>query len=158
FAILWQCYMDGLAVFPDPLLPPVLLAAALLLERFDATGSRARLREGGLLLGLAIMVKQTSAWVALAALAWALLRRKGGRTVLELAAAIAAPYALFVVLWGAAFRTTAHVYWTLYVPVFSRFAGEIGDRAGLADFHEVLAPFLVIPAVMLLERGLGIRR
>jgi hypothetical protein len=157
-AILWQSYMDGLCVFPDAVLPPVLLAAALLLERFDDSGSRAPLRAGGLLLGLAVLVKQTSAWVALAALAWVLLRRKGLRAALELGAAIATPYALFAVLWGVAFRTTAHLYWTLIVPIFGGFAKEIRMAGGLEDVHEALAPFLAIPAVLLLQRALGPRR
>lgn len=157
-AILWQAHMEGLAVFPDPLLPPVILGAAILLERSETARSRGPLVAGGFLLGIAILVKQTSAWVALAALVWIVLRRRPLRDAAALAGSIAVPYLLFVLLWGAWFRTTAHVYWTLVVPVFSSHAAEIRDTGGLADAYEALGPFLVVPAVVLLELAAGTRR
>jgi hypothetical protein len=155
--VLWTGYMEAFGIWPDAQLAPVLLGAALLLERFDRSDSRASLLGGGLLLGLAVLVKQTSAWVGAAALLWTVLRRKRFREIATLAAAIAAPYLLFVIVWGAVFRTTTHVYWTLILPVFSRHAGEILSAAGWDDLHESITLFLALFSVLLLERSLGSR-
>ena len=157
--LLWEAYLGGFAVWPDVLMAPLVLGAALLLERHEVAPSRRRWIAAGLCLGIAILVKQTSAWVALGAMAWAISRRKRPAEIAGLAAAIALPYAAFAVLWAAAFRTSAHVYWTLVVPLFSSHAAEIRTTSGLwSDAHEALAPFLVVPAVLLLERAAARRR
>ena len=157
-AIFWQSYLEGVAVWPDPLLAPILLAAALLLEGFEATGSRYSLRAAGFLLGLAILVKQTSAWVAVAALLWMVLSRKSIRQIAALGLMIAAPYAAFAVLWGVVYRTTTHLYWTLVLPVFSSHAREIRWGQTWDDVHESIAPFLTLPALLLLNVALRQRR
>ena len=157
-SVLWASYMEGLAVWPDALLAPVVLGAALLLERFDASGSAASLRWGGLLLGFAILVKQTSAWVAAAALLWMILRRRRLPAIATLGVAICAPYVVFVLFWGVAYRTGSHLYWTLAMPLFSSHAGEIRETGGWNDVHEAIAPFLILPALPLLRGRLEILR
>jgi Dolichyl-phosphate-mannose-protein mannosyltransferase len=156
-SVLWLSYMNGLAVWPDPLLAPVVLGAALLLERFEKSDSERCLRAAGLLLGLAILVKQTSAWVALASLLWMLWRRKSRRRTLILGLMIALPYAAFAVLWAVAYRTSSHVVWTFLLPVFSPMGQQIRWIASPRDLQESLAPFLALPALFLLNRALNVR-
>jgi hypothetical protein len=74
-------------LWPDPLLAPLALAAALLLER----GTKRSFIAGALLLGVAIVTKQTSAWLAIGGLVWVLANRRDWKTYL---AAISLPYAL----------------------------------------------------------------
>lgn len=157
---LQSVYLEGPALWPEPALAPFPLAATLLLERWERRGRERDLVLGGLVLGLGVLVKQTFAWFGLAALLWLLVasRRRSARSTLLLAAAVAAPYAAFVVLWGAAFRTTAHVRWTLLHVVFGAHAGEIAAPATPGLVHEAVAPFLAFPALGLLRLALGKRR
>jgi len=157
---LQSVYLEGPALWPEPFLAPFPLAATLLLERWERRGRERDLLLGGLVLGLGVLVKQTFAWFGLAALLWLLAasRRRSARAALRLAAGVAAPYAAFVVLWGAAFRTTAHVRWTLLHVVFGAHAGEIAAPASLGLVHEAVAPFLAFPALGLLRLALGRRR
>lgn len=151
----WTLYFEGPALWPDPFLAPLLLAAALALEKGERSGDVSSLRAGGLLLGLAILVKQTSAWVLVAALVWTGLasRRRSLRNGLRLLAWAAVPYAAFVVLWGLVCRTTAHVYWTLLLP-FAGLAAEVRTPPDAADLKEAVAPFLVLPATLLIAFAL----
>jgi hypothetical protein len=61
-----------------------------------------------------------------------------------------APYAFFAVAWGAIFRTTSHIYWTLIVPL-SGHSGEI-----VAWRSETLvkgaAMFAIVPIYLFLTR------
>lgn len=154
---LWVVYFDGPALWPDPFLAPFVLAAALLLERFERAGRAPDLAAAGLVLGLAILVKQTSAWVSLAALAWLIVRsrRRSLRTAFLLAAAVCVPYALFAVSWGAFFGTVTHVRWTLLVPLEMGAAKDNLSPLDLEDLHEVVAPLLGIPALLLARLSLS---
>lgn len=154
--VLWTVYTEGPALWPEPALAPLILGATLLLERFEKTGSRRALGAGALLLGTAVLVKQTSAWAGLAALAWLLLRssRRSWPAVLLLSSGVAAPYAVFAAGWGLLGRTTAHLTWTLVLPLLSQHAPEIATRPDAADLHEALALFLAIPALGLALRAL----
>jgi hypothetical protein len=151
----WTLYFEGPALWPDPFLAPLLLAAALVLEKGDRSGDASSLRAGGLLLGFAILVKQTSAWVLVAALVWTCLvsRRRSLGNGLRLLGWASVPYAGFVVLWGFVCRTTAHVYWTFLLP-FAGLAGEVSTRPDAADLKETVAPFLVVPATLLIAFAL----
>lgn len=150
-AAAWTLYFEGPALWPDPFLAPIVLAAGLVLEEGDRIGDPSSIRFGGLLLGLAILVKQTSAWILLAALVWVSLagRQRSGKNTLKLFSWAAGPYVAFVVLWGLVFRTTAHVRWTLLFPLAGH-AAEIGARPDVADLKEVVAPLLVLPAGLLI--------
>ena len=153
-------YFEGPALWPEPFLAPLPLAATLLLERWERRGRPRDLVTGALVLGFGILVKQTFAWFGLAALAWLLLasRRRSLRAAATLAAGIAAPYAAFVFLWGVAFGTTAHVRWTLLHVVAGGHAAEIATRPDLALATEAVAPFLALPALALLRAALPPRR
>src|SRR5207244_11447468 len=97
----------------------ILLGAALLLERFETTGRRPTLIVAGLLLGAAVLVKQTSAWAPAAALVWLLARsrRRSARAASVLVLSFAAPYGLFALSWPLLFRTKAHIFWSFDVRV-----------------------------------------
>lgn len=150
--VAWVVYTDGPALWPDPVLAPVLLLAVLLLERFERRGRRRDALLGFLALGIAILVKQTSAWAGLAALLWLSVRsrRRDGRTVIQSALLLASPYGAFGLLWGLAFRTTTHLYWTLVVPLVYGATGEVATPADLATVHEALVLFLGLAALALL--------
>jgi len=154
--VAWVVYTEGPALWPDPVLAPLLLLAALLLERFERRGHRRDLILGFLVLGTAILVKQTSAWAGLAALLWLLVRsrRRDGRNVVLCALLLAAPYGAFGLLWGLAFRTTTHLYWTLVVPLVYGATGEVATPPDLATVHEALVLFLGLAALALLARVL----
>lgn len=157
--VLWSVYFEGPALWPDPFLAPLLLAAGLQLRRFERTGSECAADFAGLLLGIAILVKQTSAWALLAGALWCLVssRRRSWRRAARLFLAGCAPYATFAVLWAIAGRTSAHVRWTLLVPLRSH-AAAMGRRPDLPDLVEAIGPALAIPAVWLIVRGLSRRR
>lgn len=157
--LLLVVYAEGLALWPEPALAPLFLAAALCLERFERAGSRRTLAAGALLLGLAVLVKQTSAWAGLAAVAWVALasRRRSPGAVVLTAGGLVLPYALFVLAWGAAFRTLSHVRWTLFVPATTRHYVEIGVFPGASELHEALALFLPLAGFVLLQRSLPSR-
>lgn len=156
-AAAWTFYFEGPALWPDPFLAPLLLAAGLVLEKGDRIGDPSSIRNGGLLLGLAILVKQTSAWALVATLVWVCLasRRRSPKSGLRLLSWAAGPYAVFVTLWGLVYRTTAHVRWTLLFPLAGH-AAEIGAWPDAADLKEVVAPLLVLPAGLLI--ALALRR
>lgn len=149
-------YFDGPALWPDPFMAPILLGAGLLLERFERRGRRRDLVAGGLLLGLAVLVKQTSAWVSLAALVWILLRsrRRSPGSAALLALAICAPYGVFAAGWAAAFGTVEHVRWTLLVPIQMGRAKDNLNPISPELLHEAIAPLLGVPALLLARAAL----
>jgi hypothetical protein len=146
-------YMEGPALWPEPFLAPFLLAAVLLLERHERTGAPRALLGAGIVLGLAILVKQTAAWPLVAALLWVAFRsrRRGLRAAATFGAAAALPYLGFLITWALGFRTLAHVRWTLVYPVFSGMSREIATAVTASDVHEALV--LVLPLVALLLAG-----
>lgn len=157
--VLWSVYFEGPALWPDPFLAPLLLAAALQLRRFERTGNAWAADVAGLLLGIAILIKQTSAWALLAGALWCLVasRRRSWRRAASLFMAGCAPYAAFAAVWAVVGRTSAHVRWTLLVPLRSH-AAEMGQRPDLSDLVEAVGPALAIPAAWLIVRGLARRR
>lgn len=158
--LLFTVYHEGPALWPDPFIAPLVLGAGLLLEMFERRGSERSLAGAGLLLGLAILVKQTSAWIPLAAAAWLALasRRRGLRPALLLVLSCSVPYLLFSLLWGGAFGTLSHVRWTFLVPIRMGLAHEISEPLDLQGLHEALAPFLGLVALGLARRSLPSRR
>lgn len=147
-------YTEGPALWPEPFLVPFFLAGVLLLERHERSGSPRPLAAAGLAFGLAILVKQTSAWAALTALLWLVLRsrRRSTRVATLFAATTALPYAAFAVTWALAFRTLAHLRWTLVLPLFTGHSREIAASADAAGLHEAIVLFLPFPALALLRR------
>jgi hypothetical protein len=153
-------YFEGPALWPEPFLAPVPLAATLLLERRERRGGPRDLVLGALVLGAGVLVKQTFAWFGLAAFLWLVLasRRRSLRAAATLAAGVAAPYLAFVLAWGLAYRTTAHVRWTLVHVLLGDHAGEIASLPDLALANESVAPYLALPALALLRFALSRRR
>lgn len=153
-------YFEGPALWPEPFLTPFPLAATLLLERWERRGRPRDLALGALVLGLGILVKQTFAWFGLAALLWLAFssRRRSPRAAALVATGVAAPYIAFVLLWGIALGTTAHVRWTLVHVVFGGLGSEIAARPDLALANEAVAPFLALVAIGLLRAALTPRR
>jgi hypothetical protein len=146
--VLLAVYVEGPALWPEPFLAPFLLAGVLLLERAVSRGGPRDFAASGLVFGAALLVKQTSVWAALAAFLWLLFRRgRGARAALLFAAAVALPYSAFLLTWGLAFHTLAHVRWTLVYPVFSGMSREIALPLTGADVHEALV--LLVPFVAL---------
>lgn len=150
-------YAEGPAIWPEPFLAPLLLAGVLLLERHDRTGALRDVAAAGLVFGAGILVKQTSAWAALAALLWVALRGRR-RAALLFGGAAALPYLGFALSWALAFRTTRHLAWTLIYPVFSGMSREIAVRLTGADVHEALVLFVPFAALGLSASALQARR
>ena len=148
----WTAYLDAFALYPDSALAPFALGAVLLLERFERTGRLRPLALAGLVLGAGILVKQTFAWAAIGAFLWLVLasRRRSVKHALTVAGTVAAPYLAFGVLWGGLFRTTAHLRWTLVIPLTVH-APQMGTPPDRADLLESIAPFLVIASLFLLS-------
>jgi hypothetical protein len=140
--VIWAGHAGGITLWPDPLMAPLALAAALALER------RA-FRTAALLLGICIVTKQTSAWLPVAAVAW-LIATGNRKSVLSFIAWASTPYALFAIGWGALFRTTSHIYWTLIVPL-SGHAGEIVARRP-ETLVKAAAMFAIVPIFLLMTR------
>jgi hypothetical protein len=153
-------YTDGPALWPEPFLAPFLLAGVLLLERAERTRRERDAVAAGLVFGTAILTKQTCAWAALAALLWLLLRsrRRDTRAAALFSAAAALPYGTFLLTWALAFRTLAHVRWTLVYPVFSGMSREIAVPLTIADVHEALALFVPFAALALVSAVLPATR
>ncbi len=149
-------YFAGPAVWPDPLIAPIFLLAALILEAFEESDSRKMLLIAGVILGVAVLMKQTAAWGGVFVLAWLGIGRRGIRNLSVFAAAFVCPFLAFAILWGAAFQTTSHLYWTL-LPITSKLGDEVAILPAWADMHEAIAPFLVLPAFFLLARASGSR-
>ncbi|HEV8266859.1 MAG TPA: glycosyltransferase family 39 protein, partial [Thermoanaerobaculia bacterium] len=149
-------YTEGPALWYEHAIAPVLLAATLALEAFERRGRARFLVASGLLLGTAVLVKQTSAWAALAAIVWLAVRsrRRSSRGAILLSASIAAPFLAFALLWAALFRTVAHLFWTFIVPVFHPHAREIGVLPDAAALHESLVLLFPVAAFFLLRRAL----
>jgi hypothetical protein len=154
--VLWIVYMEGPMIWPEPFMAPLLLGSVLALERFDTTGRRSALVAAGLQLGVAILIKQTAAWTVLSAVTWILLvsRRRSVRASLALFAVAAAPYLVFAAAWAALFRTFSHIRWTLLIPVWGGFAGDVATGIRGKDFLDSVSIFLVFPAILLLARNL----
>ncbi len=151
--VLLTVYTEGPALWPEPFLAPFLLAGVLLLERHERTGAPGVLAAAGLVFGVSILVKQTAAWPLLAAFLWLATRSRlrSRRVVATFAAAGALPYAGFALSWALAFRTAAHLRWTLVYPVFSGMSREIATKVAGADVHEALV--LALPLAGLLFAG-----
>ncbi|MEO8585886.1 MAG: glycosyltransferase family 39 protein [Acidobacteriota bacterium] len=145
---LFTVYAEGPAIWPEPFLAPFLLAGVLLVERFLRSSRPADVAAAGLLFGSGILVKQTFAWAAAAVLLW-LAVRGGKRAAAVFGAAAALPYAGFALTWAGAFRTVAHLRWTLVYPVFSGMSREIAVAPTGADIHEALALFVPFAALAL---------
>jgi hypothetical protein len=153
-------YAEGPAIWPEPFLAPFFLAGVLLLERAARAPDARRFAEAGLVFGAALLVKQTAAWAALAALLWVLLRarlRVSPGLAAAFAVAVALPYAGFAASWALVFRTTAHVRWTLVYPVFSGMSREIATPLTAADVHESVALFVPFAALALAVAALPAR-
>lgn len=152
---LWAVYFEGPALWPDPFLAPLLLAAGLTLRSWSLTFENRFLYRAGLLFGLAILFKQTSAWALLAATLWCLAsgRRDSVATSARLFLTACAPYAAFAAAWAFAGRTFAHLRWTLFIPLHGH-AAEFGNAPDAQDLAEVIGPALVLPALALLARTL----
>lgn len=150
-------YTEGPAIWPEPFLAPLLLGGVLLLERHRRTGALRDVAAAGLVFGAGILVKQTSAWAALAAFLWVAFR--GRRRAAPLFAGTAAlPYFGFALSWALAFRTTRHLDWTLIYPVFSGMSREIAVGLTGADVHEALVLFVPFAALGLSAAALPARR
>jgi hypothetical protein len=154
--VLWTVYMEGPAIWPEPFMAPLLVGAVLALERFETSGRSSGLIGAGLLLGVAILIKQTAAWTVLSAVIWVLLvsRRRSARAALALFAMAAAPYLVFAVGWAALFQTFSHIRWTLLIPVWGGFAGDVASGMRGKDFLASVSVFLVLPAILFLARSL----
>ncbi len=148
----WTAYFDAFALYPDSALAPFALGAVLFLERFERTGRLRPLALAGLVLGAGILVKQTFAWAAIGTALWLVLasRRRSVKHALTVAGTVAAPYLAFCVLWGALFRTTAHLRWTLVIPLTVH-APQMGAAPDRASLVESIAPFLVLASLVLLS-------
>ncbi len=155
--VLWNVYMEGPTIWPEPFMAPFLLGALLSLENFLKTGRNRPLVAAGLLVGAAILTKQTAAFTIPPVLVWLVLIlpfRRSFRAATIFLASAALPYLAFVLVWGAIFRTASHVRWTFVVPVLSGFAGDIGARITGKDLLESLATFLIFPSLMLVAGSL----
>ena len=153
-SILWALYMDGLAVWPDPFVAPIVLGGGLLLERYQRSRSRRDLVVAALLLGLCFLFKQTTVWVALAGMVWVLIRTRSLLETVRYAGWAAAPGIAFVVGWGAVFRTMAHVDWTIRFVLFSPLRTEIAQIPVWDDIHEIIPVFLIALTGLLLPVAL----
>jgi 4-amino-4-deoxy-L-arabinose transferase-like glycosyltransferase len=145
---------EGPALWQEPLAAPFVAAAVLGLEAFERRGDDRFLILSGLALGSAVLVKQTAAWALVGALAWLVLtsRRRSRRSAVALALAGAVPYLAFAVGWGLAFGTTAHIRWTLTIPLFSSYARETLSLPSWGDLLEPLILFLPVAALFLIRR------
>ncbi len=146
---------EGPALWQEPLAAPFVAAAVLGLETFERRGDDRSLILSGLALGSAVLVKQTAAWALVGALAWLVLasRRCSRRSAVALTLAGAVPYLAFAACWGLVFGTTAHIRWTLTIPLFSSYAREAGS---LPSWDELLQPLILFLSVAALSvvRGL----
>lgn len=143
--------VDGYAVWPDTMMDVIALLAALSLERFERKGGWRPLACGGVLLGVCILTKQTSAWLAAGALFWLLFasRRRSAAAVLTMGTAVVAPYATFVIVWAVVYRTWSHLRWTLVVPLLSGHASEIAlvSQEGLGRRAPIYAATVALAVV-----------
>jgi len=151
FFVLSLVYGEEPALAADPLVAVFFLAGALLLERFERRSDRWPATAAGLTFGIAIVVKQTCAWAALAALIWMLLTPRRRASMPIFLAMLVAPYAIFVAGWAIAYRTWSHVRWTLLLPVLTRHYSEIGIRPTAGEIAGALAFYVVIPAFLLIR-------
>ena len=99
---------DGNAVWPT------VVMAALAIPLAGAL-SGARMRKAGVLLGAAIVFKQTAAYVLILAVAWLLIRRRG-REAAALFGFACAPYLLTLAVLSFFGAGTAMLRWTILVP------------------------------------------
>ncbi len=134
---------DGNAVWPTVLMSALAIPIASAL-------SRGRAARAGLLLGLAILLKQTAAY-ALVLAAIALLVRRRPRDAAALFLGGSAPYLAALALFAAAGAGRDMLRWTLVVPFtvavpVARFAPSLGTLAA------VVLPFLPLAAEAVRER------
>jgi len=155
--VLWMVYVEGPTIWPEPFMAPLLLAAVLALERFETTGRWSAVIGAGVLLGVAILIKQTAAWTVLFAVIWILLvsRRRSVSAGSAFFAAAAAPYFIFAVSWAALFQTLSHIRWTLLFPFRGGFAEEVASGMNVKDFLASASVFLVLPALLLTAGALS---
>ena len=134
---------DGHAVWPTV----VMAALALPIARALSTG---RFAAAGLLLGAAILCKQTAAYALVIALVWLLARRRV-RAAATLLAASAAPYAAALAAFWMAGAGPDMLRWTIGVP-FTNPMYRGAFHPPLAMALGVLVPFLPLAAEAALER------
>jgi len=134
---------DGNAVWPTVVIAALALPAA----RALSTG---RFAAGGLLLGGAILCKQTAAYALLLALAWLLARRRV-RDAATLLLAASAPYAAALAGFWLAGAGPDMLRWTIGVP-FTNPMYRGAFHPPLAMALGVVVPFLPLAAEAVLER------
>jgi hypothetical protein len=146
----WLVALGAMMLWFDPLMAPLVLVAALLLDRFERDGRG--LLTAALILGICVITKQTAAWLVIGACAWLLLAssRRSARALVTFVAVASAPFAIFVVVWAAVFRTTSHLYWTIVLPLFLGHEREIRVVAGRLPVMIVF--FLIVPIWVVLTR------
>jgi len=155
FLICWAPTFGIFAVWPDVVLGALALTAGLLLER-DETFHRAGTFVGAAaVLGTAILIKQTAAWLAIGPLVRFVIRREKKTRIATFLAIVAIPYALFGLGWWLVFRTTSHIAWTLIDPLFSSVAADTRKAFPPSEIVPALAPFLFLAAATFWRRIAG---
>lgn len=99
---------DGNAVWPTVVMAALAIPIAAAL-------SRGRMRRAGLLVGVAILFKQTAAYTLILALVWLLVRRRG-RDAMVLFAFACMPYVLVLAVLSLFGAGPAMLRWTVLVP------------------------------------------
>jgi hypothetical protein len=105
-AVFYSC--DGNAVWPTVLMSALAIPIA-------AAGSRGRFATAGLLLGLAILLKQTAAYAVAIAAVWLLLQRRP-RDAARLFFGSCLPYFATLAVFAALGAGVAMLRWTILVP------------------------------------------
>ena len=98
--------------------------------------------------------------MSVATLLWIALRsrRRSLPSAVRLAAAIAAPYALVMLLMTGGFRSLAPIRWTLLVPLRMGRAGDNLHLLDLEQLRELVALALAVPAVAFVRAALPAAR
>ena len=133
---------NGNAVWPSALMAPLALPLVRSL-------TRERWRRAGLTIGIAILLKQTAAYVLIAA-ALVLLIRRRARASLELSFFAALPYAVVLGAFALAGAGGEMLRWTLAVPFQVQ---EVTFGPSLFTVSMMAAGF--VPLVIVLARGKG---
>jgi hypothetical protein len=135
---------NGNAVWPAALMAPLALPIAHSL-------AQERWRRAGLAIGTAILLKQTAAYVLIAA-ALVLLVRRRGKAIAELAFFAALPYAVALGAFAIAGAGGEMLRWTLLVPFQVQ---EIAFRPGLFTVVMLAAEFVPLLIVLAREARAG---